>query len=227
MTEPATGTRRSRATTGGAVSSALAVLAMVVMIPAALLIVGVWLAGWQFAVVRTGSMAPGMPAGSLAVLSPVAPGEVEVGTVIEFMDPDNGNRLVTHRVIEVQRGEGGELFFQTKGDFNDAEDTYPVPAANVRGEVRWHVSGLGRLLVYLQPPWSLMFVVAPFLLVMGARAMRDPEDRPAGPVARGRPGAAVLACVDCPAAVEPHDRYCRRCGARQLRESGHRELVAS
>lgn len=212
---------------GGAISSALAVVAMVIMIPAAALIVGVWLAGWQFAVVRTGSMAPGMPAGSLAVLSPVAPGDVDVGTVIEFTDAENGNRLVTHRVIEVQRGEGGELFFQTKGDFNDAEDLYPVPAANVRGEVRWHVSGLGRLLVYLQPPWSLMFVVAPFLLVLGARAMRDPDDRPAGPVARDRPRAAEVTCVDCPAPVEPQDRYCRRCGVRQLPRAGHRELVAS
>ncbi len=217
--------KRRGSTTSGGVGSALAVVGMVVMLPAAALIVGVWLAGWHFAVVRTGSMAPGMPAGSLAVVSPVTAAEVASGTVIEFVDPEVEGRLVTHRVVEVRRGEGGELFFQTKGDANDAEDSYPVPAANVRGEVRWHVSGLGRLLVYFRPPWSLMFVIAPLLLWFGARALREPE--PERSTRSTRPTASARPCLDCPAPVEPLDRYCRRCGARQLRATGDRELVGS
>lgn len=194
-------THRSGAATASALTLALLLLAL----PVAVLLAAVWLLGWHVAAVETGSMAPGMPTGSLMVSSPLSPDDVEVGMIIEFTSGRDGDRVITHRVVEVNRNTTGDLWFVTKGDANQAVDSDPVRPPQVRGQVRWHVAGLGGVLQAFRPPYSLAFVGLPLALLLLARGRRDQPDAP------------VLICGDCPAPVRPEDRYCRRCGARQVR----------
>jgi signal peptidase len=203
----------------GRFSTSLVVLTTVVAVPLVVLIATVWLLGWHFAVVQTNSMAPGSPAGSLIVASPVSADEVSAGMVIEFVDRRHGNRHVTHRVIEVHRNETGDLWFVTQGDNNDAPDSEPVRPRDVRAEVRWSVPGLGRVVGLLRPPLSYAIAAAPFVLWMvgrllgaGAGAMRGRVST--AEVVASRP--EYLRCSDCPAPVAREDRYCRRCGTRLL-----------
>lgn len=215
----------------GSISTALAVLTTAIVVPLVVLIATVWLMGWHFAVVETNSMAPGMPAGSLIVASPISADEVTSGMVIEFIDRRRGNRHVTHRVIEVHRGENGDLWFVTQGDNNDAADSQPVRPRDVRSEVRWSVARLGVVASILRPPTSYVIAAVPFVLWLAGRLLRAGVDavRPRRPVPVGPAGPPVaedvLTCIDCPAPVAPEDRYCRRCGARQVVVPEGRRLV--
>lgn len=184
--------------------SALTLALLLLALPVALLFAGVWLLGWHVAVVQTGSMAPGMPTGSLMVSSPLSAEDVEVGMVLEFTSTD-GDRVITHRVTEVNRNAAGDLWFVTRGDANEAVDSDSVRPPQVRGQVRWHVAGLGGILGAFHPPYSLAFAGFPLALLLLARHRRDELETP------------VVSCGDCPAPVRLEDRYCRRCGARQTR----------
>jgi signal peptidase len=117
--------------------------ALVVPVVAALLTV--WARGWTVEGVLSGSMSPGIPKGAGVVLAPVDPATLRRGTVIAFDDPGAAGRVVTHRIVARDERPTG-LFFTTQGDANGAPDPLPVPARAVRGEVRWRIVGLGRLI---------------------------------------------------------------------------------
>lgn len=98
----------------------------------------------RLAVVYTGSMAPAMPRGALAVMEPVDPATIKVGDIIAFNPARNPESTVSHRVIEVLDGETPS--FRTKGDANKDPDTDEVGTAEVIGRVRFNISNLGYVL---------------------------------------------------------------------------------
>ena len=219
-----TSARLARA--GSRATGVLSVLLVVAMLPVAVLFIVVWLAGWQLGFVRTGSMEPALPTGSLVVMSPVTADEVEAGMVIEFVDPRDENKHITHRVVRVQRDDSGNLSFVTKGDANSDRDTAEVPPENVRSKVRWHVGGLGLVLWQLQWPRALVFVLVPVMLIGLSTIFRL-----AAGAHEASPGAAVtaaassggkaprwgpVACLACRVVIDEADRYCRVCGTRQI-----------
>lgn len=91
-------------------------------------------------VVASGSMEPTIPVGSLVV---AGPGEVQVGTVVVYWTPVGG-AVEVHRVVEV-RHAGNETSYVTRGDNNQAADSFTVPAGHVRGVVKGHTPYLGYL----------------------------------------------------------------------------------
>src|SRR5689334_978023 len=169
---------RAPAMTRGWPGATLGVLVLVVLIPLSIFLVASWLLGWQLVSVQTGSMSPTFDVGSLVVVGPVDPADVEVGMAIAFRDPADATRLVTHRVVGL--APGAELAFITKGDANATADPVPVPARLVRGRALWHVTYLGTVMDWLQWPRSfLLLVVIPSaaLLLLEVRA-RLPRLRP-------------------------------------------------
>ena len=80
------------------------------------------LLGWSGLVVRSGSMEPDVPVGSLVVARPVAPGDVHLGDVVAVPRQRNGRHvLLLHRVVVLTERDG-QRQAQLKGDAN------PVPA---------------------------------------------------------------------------------------------------
>lgn len=161
----------------------LAVLAVTILLPLATFLVAVWLFGGQLQAVLSGSMNPAFPQGSLIVMAPVDPTEIEPGMAITFLDPVRLDRLVTHRVVA--RAPGDALMFITQGDANATRDAAPVPARFVRGRVLWSVSHLGAALDWLQwPRGPIVLVGLPALLLLLAelgawrRRRRAVEARP-------------------------------------------------
>ena len=117
-------------------------------------------------------MSPTFEVGSLLVVAPVDPSSVDVGMPIAFAPPDTRGRLVSHRVIErVEVADG--LAFRTQGDANRLADAQLVPARQVRGQVRWHVVGLGGWLRWLQWPRGLFVLVVPCLAALVLGEVRD------------------------------------------------------
>jgi signal peptidase len=100
-----------------------------------------WIMGWKLQIVRTASMQPLYPPGTLLVVEPIDASQVSPGMVLVFRDPSRPDRLVAHRVVNRLPGE--QPRWQTQGDANRDPDPWPVDPADVRGRVRWGIPGLG------------------------------------------------------------------------------------
>jgi signal peptidase len=115
----------------------LALIALVFILPVA--------AGGTARSVRTGSMAPALPVGSLIIDRPVSPTALDVGDIATYRENDDGvTRYVTHRVVGVA-GPSSALRFTFRGDANSTADPRSVPAAAVVGKVWLHVPYVGSI----------------------------------------------------------------------------------
>jgi signal peptidase len=140
--------------------AALALTAALTVVPA--------LAGGRTLTVLSGSMEPAIGTGSVVVIRPVAPEELQASDVISFTTQEPGGpvAVVTHRIAEVRKGQDGPEFV-TRGDANDTNDPETVRAVNVQGEVWYHVPWFGHLRDVLFSRTGLMFGAAAVLLVIG------------------------------------------------------------
>ncbi len=120
---------------------------------------------YQALVVRSGSMAPTIPTGSIAFYRRVAAAEVKVGDVIVFSKPGDPNERVTHRVYEIAH-DGTGPYFLTKGDANGAPDDWHVPAVGKGWVEAFHVPVAGYVLYDLQSTLGrLLLLVIPAALL--------------------------------------------------------------
>ena len=83
--------------------------------------------------VLTGSMTPGMPPGSMAVVVPIKPSAIRLGDVLTFEAPLADRPVVTHRVVEVVE-HGAHPVIRTKGDANATPDPW---TARLAGTTAW------------------------------------------------------------------------------------------
>src|SRR5690606_1886404 len=105
--------------------------------------------GVSLGMVRTGTIAPALPAGSLAVAQVEPAAAVEIGGYDTVERP--GRLPVTHRVVAVEDTEPVALTLQ--GDANPAPDAEPYRVETVR-RVLWSAPGLGRVVARLQHPYA-------------------------------------------------------------------------
>ena len=102
-------------------------------------------------IVLSDSMSGTFESGDLLICQQADPEDIEVGDVICFYDPmGNGTTTVTHRVVEIQTDDDGEIRWITRGDANNTEDVVSVPAENLAGVYKTHFSGLGSVALFMQ-----------------------------------------------------------------------------
>lgn len=148
-------------------------MGVVGLAPLVLLLVVAFLFGWKFQPIETASMAPRYPAGSLAVVEPMDPADVEPGMTIVFADPQGRDRLVAHRALKLLPGTTPA--WQTKGDANAAPDPFPVQARDIQGRVVWAVPVIGQVVTALRGPQAVLLLVGlplALLLITEMRAWR-------------------------------------------------------
>src|SRR5829696_3615958 len=88
------------------------------------LAVGPHVLGYRTMTMLTGSMAPEIEPGDVTVVTPIAVSDVTEGMVISYHIPIDDHRVVTHRVVSVERDPAGTVTVQTKGDANEAIDPW-------------------------------------------------------------------------------------------------------
>ncbi|OUQ23020.1 signal peptidase I [Flavonifractor sp. An135] len=160
-----------------AVTTVLAIL----VVAAAVLLVGVRLVGLTPFVVLSGSMEPTYPTGSLIYVKQVDPQDVEVGDPITFVLNEDLT-VATHRVVEINEEEG---WFRTKGDANDSPDGSPVLFENLIGVPQFCIPKLGYLTDYLTNPpgmyigWSVVAVLLILLFTPELLKWADKADQKA------------------------------------------------
>ena len=87
---------------------------------------------------------------------------LEVGTVISFMENDYA---VTHRIIAINTLDDGTITYTTKGDANNVQDSNPVRPENVIGEYVYQINGLGKFLLFIQSTKGMLLCIGVPLLL--------------------------------------------------------------
>ena len=123
--------------------------------------------------VSTDSMSPEFKAGDIIIGQKLLPDEqvaLQKGDVITYDAGDldgNGSRdLNSHRIIEVIKGEDGNISYKTQGDNVLTPDPDPVDSENVICKYTGtKFAGLGSVLNFLQTPTGfLLVIVLPLVL---------------------------------------------------------------
>jgi signal peptidase len=120
---------------------------------------------YQALVVRSGSMSPTIPTGSIVFYKKEAAADVKVGDVIVFAKPGQADEKVTHRVFRISSGATGR-YFTTKGDANGSPDDWRIPAVGTGWVAAFHVPVAGYALVDLQSTTArLLLLLVPAILL--------------------------------------------------------------
>lgn len=167
-------------------------------------------AGWSPSVVMTGSMEPRLHPGDVVLSAPATASMVKPGQIILVTNPAQPSHLLVHRFV--RWNAAGQII--TKGDANPAEDSTPVPQANVHGLPRLRLPYVGLGVVWLRNhDWThlglavLVLLAAWGLLVSGPTLPETADDEPGEPAAEEPEGELV-------GAGAPQDRNGRRLPAR-------------
>ncbi len=119
--------------------------------------IGPKIAPFQTYIVLTGSMEPALPVGSLIVLTQVAADEVRVGDVITVTTPDRPGDPLTHRVVAIETTDGGGVFV-TRGDANQLDDGWRVPAVGTGWRYAFGLPWIGYLLGIVRSQFGRMLL---------------------------------------------------------------------
>ncbi len=136
------------------------------MVALALLLAGSRLLGYHVFAVLSGSMEPAYHVGSVIFVKSVPTEDIQVGDPITFLVDDNVT--ATHRVVDIVPSESdpSELFFQTKGDANEAVDGNLVYWKNVIGIPVLTIPYLGYIVNYIQHPPGLYIAIAAIAVLL-------------------------------------------------------------
>jgi len=142
--------------------------------------------GHPILVVLSGSMSPAIKTGDLIVdngVSAQAATRLHRGQIITFYDQPGSKTVITHRIVKVVH-QRGQVFYQTKGDANNAPDATLRPASTVIGTYESKVPRGGFFLANLHKPFVLGLLLAAPILWFVAEPLRRwarEEDEPKDP----------------------------------------------
>jgi signal peptidase len=160
-----------------ALAPLVAAIAGIIVLGLLAITVGPRFLPYQALIVRSGSMSPTIPTGSVVFYHHIAATQVKVGDVIVFSEPGRPNMQVTHRVYQIRSGPTGR-YFVTKGDANGAPDDWRVPAVGTGWVAGFHVPIVGYVLADLQSATArLLLLLIPALLLGGITLYEIWRDR--------------------------------------------------
>jgi signal peptidase len=125
-------------------------------------------ADYLFLTISSGSMEPSIKANSLIIVKKVSVSSLKKGDVITFKNPQKDNRLITHRIVKINKNKSGEYFFTTKGDVNNAADLWSVSSPAIVGKTYLVIPYLGVLVDFIKKPlgfFIFIFLPGAFLII--------------------------------------------------------------
>ena len=129
-------------------------------------------------VVLSGSMEPALHTGDVSVVGSIAPLDARPGDIVTFRDPDNADRLITHRV-RAMHVQGDAVVFRTRGDANNVSEHWRVQASGEIGRVIYSIPKLGWVLSYARSKGVFVLLLGgalALLLVLELTAIWRPEE---------------------------------------------------
>ncbi|HEX2028876.1 MAG TPA: signal peptidase I [Nitriliruptorales bacterium] len=103
------------------------------------------LVGWRPMVIVSGSMQPRVQVGDIVLVDAYDGDPLGAGTVVNFTDPTQPGRVVTHRIA----ASNPDGTYTTKGDANPTPDSAHIPPDAIHGVARLLVPSAGLPVVWL------------------------------------------------------------------------------
>lgn len=112
--------------------------------------------GYELRVVKSGSMEPVIPTGSIVLIMPTE--SYEVGDVVTYHTGTAGSIPVTHRIMKKTEGEQ-QTYYATKGDANEDMDPSPVSHPRIMGKVSYHLPYVGYAIEFARTPLGFALLI--------------------------------------------------------------------
>lgn len=110
--------------------------------------------------IESGSMEPMLERGDLIIVKRES--EYNVGDVVTFYLPHR-KEYITHRVVRIENN-----MYYTKGDANDAEDSYGLLLKDISGKYKYKIGYLGFGVIFLRTVTGVVTcIVVPSSLLLG------------------------------------------------------------
>ncbi|HEX2014077.1 MAG TPA: signal peptidase I [Nitrososphaera sp.] len=140
-----------------------------------------------FYVVSSGSMEPVLKVNDVLIVRDGGSfGELRVGDIIVFDRPEGGDRVIVHRIVEINEGRDGDRIIRTKGDANPSSipgTDYPITTDDYIGKVVYVIPGVGLITKVISPPVNYI-IIAIILAILFFNRMGK-KDKPPAPDAAG------------------------------------------
>ena len=147
-------------------------------------------------IVRSGSMEPAMPVGSLILAKEVDASALDPGDIVSVKRPDGS--VLTHRVVDIDSTTQGAATFRMKGDANAVEDQEPYVTRSA-DRVFFTIPAAGYVASWLgtRPAWGLISLTSAGLLFLAFRPQRrgDHQNPADGGHSRNGSGRASTAAA--------------------------------
>lgn len=122
-----------------------------------------------FYVVSSNSMVPTLEVNDVLVVRNGGSWDnLKVGDIIVFDRPDGEDRVIVHRIIDIDENSDGERVVRTKGDANPASipgTDYPIREENYIGIVVYVMPGAGLITKVISPPVNYI-IIAVILVIL-------------------------------------------------------------
>ena len=149
----------------------------------------VWLVIWAsfgsnpFYVVSSGSMEPRLQINDVLIVRDGGSwGDLKVGDIIVFNRPEGGDRVIVHRVVEINEDSDGGRTIRTKGDANPSSipgTDFPIRKDDYIGRVVYVVPGIGVVTKVISPPVNYIIIAIILAILFFNRLGR--KDKGAAP----------------------------------------------
>jgi len=141
------------------------------------IVVGLVVTGHHLEEVVTGSMQPVIPIGSLVVTESLPAGQLQVGDIMVFPNPNDTKLTIVHRIVWLSHDQSGDVLVKTKGDYNAVPDQWTLKrAASAEADrVIEILPGAGTAAGYLQTIGfgGLVLLIAGVIVYYGVRKVRQ------------------------------------------------------
>ena len=123
--------------------------------------------GFRYYTVLTDSMVPEFSSGDMVFVKVSDAKGIKTGDVITFNPSSGSDAYLTHRVTEkITNYQGtGVTCFRTKGDANNADDSFLIDEDRVIEKVQFHVPKLGVIVRFVQLRWYFILPLIALLFV--------------------------------------------------------------
>jgi len=125
-------------------------------------------AGFRIFTVVTESMVPEYLVGDAIFTQTIEPEDIKVGDDVTYLGTAESfrDKIVTHRVISIEKAEDGQYIFQTKGIANDKEDP-KINETQIYGKVIYKIKSISYLNSVIGNLYGMYFAIfIPFGLII-------------------------------------------------------------
>lgn len=138
-----------------------------------------------FYVVSSSSMVPTLQVNDVLVVRDGGSwSTLAVGDVIVFDRPDGEDRVIVHRIVDIDEMPDGERIVRTKGDANPASipgTDYPIREEHYIGTVVYVMPGAGLITKVISPPVNYIIIAVILVILFFSKWGKKKDNSPAPP----------------------------------------------